>query len=531
VFKILKWGRAMNIVTPYQMREIDDRTIRKYKIAGQTLMENAGRAVADQAEAMMGSGGMGLDSKVCIVCGTGNNGGDGFVAARHLLERGFPTLVFLSGRAKGIKGAALANYKKLQKTGIRVIEVLTPKSLDNLKKSLAESRLAIDAIFGTGFRGQLEKITAGIINIINDSGVLVLSVDIPSGVDGETGRVEGQAVRADVTVTLGLLKTGLLFYPGKAQAGKVVITEIGFPARAINEQKVIIKLTDGDLIKGWLANRKPDAHKGSCGTVMVLAGSAGMTGAACLAAESALRSGAGLVYLGIAESLNDIIETKLTEVITKPLPETRDRTLALPGLDRILKLMAKADSALIGPGLSTHPETMELVQNIIWELRIPVVLDADGLNAVSSRAELLNFVPQLILTPHYGELARLIKAELSAIKSNPLKYAAAAAKTFNQIVVLKGAPTVTALPDGMCWINSTGNSGMATAGAGDVLAGLISGLLAQGLSAERAAVLGVYLHGLAGDLAAEEKTEFCMLAGDILEKLPAAYKKLMEVHL
>jgi NAD(P)H-hydrate epimerase len=518
----------MFVVTPQQMREIDARAIRKHKIPGLTLMENAGRAVADQAEAMLRDGGPGDQRNVCLICGKGNNGGDGFVAARMLAENGFQASVFLLGHVRDVKGDALANAKKLNKAGLKIHEITSRAKLASLKKNLTGSHLIIDAIFGTGFRGPVEKSIGGAIALINASGLPVLSADIPSGVDGETGQALSCAIRADVTVTMGLLKTGLLFHPGRTLAGKVVITDIGFPERAIADQKINIRLAGQSLAREWLPARRPDAHKGSCGTVLALAGSAGLTGAAFLTSLSAMRSGAGLVYLGIPESLNDIMEAKLTEVITKPLPETRNRTLSLQAMERIEKLTGKADALVIGPGLSAHPETAELVQSVIRSINLPAVLDADGLNALATRPELLSCQAPLILTPHYGELSRLMKVEISQIKAGPLKYALEAAKQFNHVIVLKGAPTVTALPDGRAWINPTGNSGMATAGSGDVLAGLIAGLLAQGLAPERAAVLGVYLHGLAGDLAAAGKTEYCMLAGDILDALPEAYKKLME---
>jgi NAD(P)H-hydrate epimerase len=262
--------------------------------------------------------------------------------------------------------------------------------------------------------------------------------------------------------------------------------------------------------------------------VVVLAGSAGMAGAACLAAETALRSGAGLVQLGVPESLNDVIQSKLAEVITRPLPETRGRTLSLSALGSILRLAEKADVLLIGPGLSRHPETAELVRELVGSVKLPAVLDADGLNAFASVPGSLKTAQDLVLTPHYGELSRLLKSQIPQIRADPLGQAREAAQRFDNVVVLKGAPSVTGLPDGRAWINPTGNAGMATAGSGDVLSGLIAGLMAQGAAPERAAVLGVFLHGLAGDLAREEMTEYCLLAGDIIRHLPVAYKSLME---
>lgn len=515
----------MLVVTPQQMQEIDVRTVKKYKMPGLTLMENAARALAEKALEMPA---LNSPAEVCIVCGPGNNGGDGLAAARLLKGRGCEVQVFLLGSVPKLKGDARTNAHKLKAAKIKINEVKGGAGLPTLKAGLKRSAVVIDAIFGTGFRGTADKLAGQVIGAINASGVPVLSADIPSGVNGETGQVDGPAVKARVTVTMGLLKTGLLFHPGRSLAGEITVADIGIPPKAIGEQKANVNTIDLESVKLLLPCRASDAHKGGCGTVLVLAGSAGMTGAACLASLSALRSGAGLVYTGIPESLSDILEAKLTEVITKPMPETRNRTLSLQALERIGKLMGKADALVLGPGLSTHPETAELVHSLVREMNLPAVLDADALNALSGRTELLNSSAPLVLTPHYGELSRLLKTEIFLIKSQPLRYAREAANKFNHIIVLKGAPTVIALPDGKAWINTTGNSGMATAGAGDVLAGLIGGLMAQGLAPDKAAVLGVYLHGLAGDLAKENKTEYCMLAGDILDTLPEAYKKLME---
>lgn len=516
----------MLVVTPRQMQEIDTRAIKKYKMPGLTLMENAARALAEKALEMPAQNPPGT---VCIVCGPGNNGGDGLAAARLLKEQGCEVQVFLLGSALKLKGDARTNAQKLKAAKIKVNEIKGGAGLTALKAGLRISDLIIDAIFGTGFKGTANKIAGQAIETINSAGKTVLSADIPSGVNGETGQALGPAVKAQATVTMGLMKTGLLFYPGKELAGEITIADIGFPPKAIDEQKVNINTIDAENVRQWLPRRAPDAHKGSCGTVLALAGSAGMTGAARLASLSALRSGAGLVYLGIPESLSDVMESKLTEVITKPLPETRTRTLSLHALDRIKALTAKADSVLIGPGLSTHPETLELAQAVVKSLKVPAVLDADALTALSGAIQLLKTRAPLVLTPHYGEMARLTGRTIAEIKENPIQAAGEFAARFNQTVVLKGAPTVIASASGNIWINTTGNSGMATAGSGDVLAGLIAGLLAQGLSPEKASVLGVYLHGLAGDLARENKTEYCMLAGDILDELPAAYKKLMEV--
>lgn len=519
----------MKAVTPQQMHEIDARAMKRHRVPGLALMENAGKAVAQAAAEMAGAGLPGPRGPICIVCGTGNNGGDGMAAARHLSDQGFPTEVFVVGAASRLKGDARTQAGRLKAAGIKLQEAASPKGLGALKRSLEESCLTVDAIFGTGFKGAPDRICAQTIEMMNQSGRPILAVDIPSGVDGRTGACPGAGIKAAATVTLGLMKTGLLFYPGKQMAGAVAVADIGIPQGAIDEIKDSVEITDECQAKALLPKRPPDAHKGSCGTVLVLAGSIGMTGAAALTAMSALRAGAGMVYLGIPESLNDIMETKLTEVITKPLPETRTRTLSVAGFDKIRNLLARADVLAVGPGLSSHPETAELVGLILSQITMPAVVDADALNASAAKPEILYDVKApLILTPHYGEMARLMRRDISVIKGDPLAAAQEAAAHFCQTVVLKGAPSVIAQPKGPLWINSTGNAGMATAGSGDVLTGILAGLLAQGLKTTEAARLGTYLHGMAGDLAAEDKTHFAMLAGDILENLPRAFARLSE---
>jgi NAD(P)H-hydrate epimerase len=519
----------MKIVTPSEMRELDSLATRRYKIPALALMENAGRAVADQAMALAGGRAPGAAPSVCIVCGPGNNGGDGFVAARLLHEQGIAVSVFLLGRAAALRNQARVNCQRVKKLGLKVDELTTAKSVAGLPGKLAASDVIVDAVFGTGFRGAPDTITAEAISAINGSGIPVLAVDIPSGINGETGAAAGAAVRARCTVTLGLAKTGLLFHPGKANAGEVIVVDIGLPQQLLDSHEATHETVEGVDAVAVLPFRRPDAHKGSCGTVFALAGSLGFTGAAALTAQAALRSGAGLVYLGVPESLHDVMAVKLTEVIIRPLPETRTRTVSIHALERIRALLPKADALAIGPGLSTHPETVDLVQQLLPLLPVPAVIDADGLNALSQKIDALGAakVP-LILTPHYGELSRLLQIDIAAIKASPPAAAREAARRFRQVVVLKGAPTVVAEPSGRVWINTTGNAGMATAGAGDVLTGLIAGLLAQGLKPVEAARLGVFVHGMSGDIAAEQKTEYCLIAGDLIDHLPQAYQTLME---
>jgi len=517
----------MKAVTPQQMQEIDARAIKKYRIPSLALMEKAGGAVVQKAKEILGRGLSSGDLCIAIVCGTGNNGGDGLVAARHLASEGYQVQVFILGAVNKLKGDAKVNLEKLRPLGLKPVELTGAKALNLLKGSLEGADLVIDAIFGTGFRGEPDRNCAQVIELINQSHKAVLAIDIPSGVDGRTGACQ-IGIRAQATVTMGLLKTGLLFYPGREMAGEVEVADIGIPQGAVDEQKGLMEYPDQEAMVSLLPRRGPDAHKGSCGTVLVLAGSAGLTGAAALTSLAALRTGAGMVYLGIPESLNDVMETKLTEVITRPLPETRTRTLSLAAFDKIRNLLSKADVLAIGPGLSTHPETAELVGLVLSQTNIPAVIDADALNAAAAKPEMLyDIKTSLILTPHYGEMSRLLSREVLQIKEDPLASAQEAAQRFCQTVVLKGAPSVIAFTKEGSWINPTGNAGMATAGSGDVLTGILAGLLAQGLRTAEAAKLGVYLHGLAGDLAAEDYTPYSLIAGDLIDYLPRAFAELI----
>jgi NAD(P)H-hydrate epimerase len=367
-----------------------------------------------------------------------------------------------------------------------------------------------------------------IIEVVNDAEKPVVAVDLPSGVDADTGKVDGVAINAGLTVTFGLAKVGHWFYPGRARRGELRVVDIGFPQGIIERQRPETFVTTGEAVGEWLPVRPPDVHKGQCGRIAVVAGSVGLTGAATLASQAAARIGAGLVTLGVPESLNDILEIKLTEVMTKPLPEVRKRRcLSLRAIGEIRRFLEKADCLAIGPGLSTYRETTELVRRIVGEVSVPTVIDADGLNALGEKPELLKQVGvPIVLTPHAGEFARLTGLSIEAILSDPIGRAATFAEEFGVVVVLKGAPTVIAEPKGRRFINSTGNSGMATGGAGDVLTGVIVGLIGQRMSPLEASVAGAYVHGLAGDLAMNRVGGLGLLAGELIEELPRAVREM-----
>ena len=351
-----------------------------------------------------------------------------------------------------------------------------------------------------------------------------MAVDIPSGVEADTGRVHGAAVQAVLTVTFGLVKVGQLFYPGRSHCGALHLANIGFPESILRDAAAEALLLSAEGLESLVPRRRGDEHKGSCGMVAVVAGSVGMTGAAALTADAALRSGAGRVHLGIPASLNDIIEVKLSEVMTRPLPEVRKRRcLSLRALGEVCAMLTRADVLALGPGLGRYRETEELVRRLVLQTELPLVLDADGLSAFAGQANALKGrSAPLVLTPHVGEFARLSGLDKRQITDAPMAVARDFAGEFGATLVLKGAPTVVALSDGRVAVNSTGNPGMATAGSGDVLTGIIAGLMAQGLGAEAAACLGVYVHGRAGDRAVERLGEWGMRAGDIADEIALA---------
>lgn len=522
----------MKLVTSSQMRNIDQRAIEGVGIPGLELMEKAGKEVALVAVEMLGEI---KNKKVSVFCGRGNNGGDGFVVVRYLSGWGAEVNFFLTAKRDEIKGDAKTNLKRALDLNLPVVEILDEKQIP----SRIEADLIVDALFGTGFDGEITGYTKDIVDKINSSGIPVLSVDIPSGLHADTGELTGVCVIANRTVTMALPKIGHFFFPGKQISGKVSIVDIGVPPQVVEEENINLNLITEEEVKRMIPKRPPDAYKGTCGRVILIAGSTGLTGAASLASLSCLRAGAGMAILGVPHSLNPIMEVKLTEVMTKPLPDVRKKgTLALRGLGEIRELLKWGDCCAIGPGLGQHFETIELVRRLLNKLEMPAVIDADGLNAIAKDSSILkDCKAPLILTPHIGELSRLNKVSVSEIAKNRIKYASDFAKEYNCVLVFKGAPTIISEPSGQTYVNPTGNAGMATAGSGDVLTGIIVGLLAQMLMLRKgedikkimldSACTGVFIHGLTGDLAKEEKGEMGMIAGDMMEKIPEALLKVV----
>jgi len=510
----------MKIVTATQMQTLDRRTITERRVPSLTLMERAGTGAADFIQSRFGP----LTGKrITILCGKGNNGGDGLVVARLLRQHRALVTVLLVAPASALSRDAAAMHRRwLRTAGTAATKPF--RSPDQAAALLTGSDVIIDALLGTGLSSEVTGTYAQAIRVMNEADRPIVAVDMPSGIHADDGAVLGHAVRATATVTFGLPKLGLYLGAGIDHAGAVHVIDIGIPAAYVNDIDSRIFLITEPAVKAALPRRAASSHKGTYGHAGILAGSVGKTGAAALAAKAALRTGAGLVTVGVPASVNDVLEAKLLEAMTLPLPETKARTLGRAGLDRILAFIEARTALAIGPGLSTHPETVELVQALMKHLDRPCVLDADALNALASRAAVLTQckIPP-ILTPHPGEMARLeVDATSQSVNADRIGTAQRFARERGVFLVLKGARTVIARPDGLTMICPTGNPGMATAGTGDVLTGMLVGLLAQGVPPWEAACAGTYLHGAAGDLAARRLGPAGMIAGDLIEQIPYA---------
>ena len=515
----------MKVVTVAEMKDIERAAIEEYGIPGIVLMENAGVEVAGQIESILGNL---QNKKISVFAGTGNNGGDGYVVARHLHNQGAKVKVFLIGSKTAVAGDALTNLQIITNMGIDILEVINQHDWDKVKIAMTFTDCLVDALLGTGFTGKLRDHMVQVVECMNKMNKVIIAVDVPTGVDGDTGQIQSVAVKANYTITFALPKQGLLLYPGALYVGELYVADIGVPRLLV--QNIAIQqnlITSGDMTN-MLGKRQPDAHKGSCGKVFVVAGSRGLTGAAALSASAAMRSGAGTVNLGIAESLHDIMEMKVTEVMTSPLAEVSPGALGEESFSEIQRLSLHSDIVVIGPGLGRHEETMSLVRRVITTIERPLVIDADALYALIDHTSLLTEAKSVpILTPHPGEMARLVGLTAEEVNQDRIYIARQAAIEWGSIIILKGARTIVAFPDGEVYINSSGNAGMATGGAGDVLTGIIAGFVGQGLSSHEAALAGVYIHGLAGDIVARNGM-IGMIASDIIKALPAAIFGIQE---
>lgn len=512
----------MRVVTAHTMQEIDRQAIKEFGIPGLILMESAGRRCVDEIIAEFG-----LNGRSVIMAGKGNNGGDGYVIARLLVLKGWSVNVIVLAEREQIAGDAAANLEKLPASIINYCSHEGQLSLHT--EEIFHADVIVDALLGTGLSSDISGIYLEAVDLINASGRPVVSVDIPSGIHGTTGRVLGKAVKAFMTVTFAFAKLGHVLYPGAVHTGRLVVADIGIPPKLM-ETASGHDFINADTIRPLLHRRDRQAHKGQFGHCLIVAGSSGKTGAAALSTNSAVRAGSGLVTLAVAESIHSILEIKTTEAMTFPLPDAGRGHLSHSAFPAIKKLLAGKDAVAIGPGLGSRPGAYALVQILVETIELPLVIDADGLNALAEDITVLKRKKskQVILTPHPGEMSRLLGTSIQDVEAARISVAQEFACNYNVFLILKGARTIIVSPAGTAAINGSGNPGMATGGMGDVLTGIIVSLLGQGYAAWDACRLGVFLHGFAADMVAEEKGEIGINASDVLEKLPYAYNKLLK---
>ena len=543
-------AETVKVITADEMREIDRISIEEYGIPGIVLMERAGLAVALKVKEFY------PDKKIVVLCGGGNNGGDGLVAARNLHNRGFKVSVLIFAKKNSLSPDCNAQYQIAKKIGIPV------EFRKDLNERDVHGAVLIDAVFGTGLSRPVKGSLAGVFAFINDSDVPVVAVDIPSGISSDTGEILGEAIMADYTVTFGLAKRGHLLYPGAEYTGRLFVEDIGFPAKILASEKINVDMIDREMVSGLIPLRPKYSHKGDYGHVLIVAGSRGKTGAALMAAKACLRSGSGLVTLAVPESLMNIFQGRVTEEMTLPLPDDGSGVLSSKAIDVILNFAAqKIDVIAIGPGIGVSNDTEKIMNELIQKSTIPMVIDADAINSIApphpplgkghpslpplakggSRGGiskgaiglLRKAKSPIVITPHPGEMARLLSQESEKeikikIEKDRIDTAMSFSKETGTYLVLKGVPTIVTEPEGRAFINTTGNPGMATAGTGDVLTGIIASLLGQSLNPVNASLLGVYIHGFAGDMAAKGKGEHSLIATDIIDSLPDAFVQLLD---
>jgi len=509
----------VKVVTAKEMQALDRKAIKECGFPSLQLMERAGEGVVHALEKAYGS----IRKKnISIVVGKGNNGGDGLVVGRLLMKRGANVQTHILADPSTFTGDTLTNFTRYRDIGGTFIAP-PPLSPGHILASLENSELIIDAIVGTGLSKPIEGVFAEIIGSINKTHCPIVAIDIPSGLSGDTGSVLGVAIHATQTVTMAMPKRGLFLGQGITHSGDIVVADIGIPTTYADEAMITTQMITGSHITAQLPPRPQDAHKGTFGHVGIIAGSVGKTGAAVLTSQAALRTGAGLVSLATPETLNDIFESVLIEVMTVPIPDIPIRAFGLPSITPLLEFSNGKKAVAIGPGMGSDQETIDVIMALIPQLTIPYVIDADGLNAIATNLAILNTAnAPIILTPHHGEMARLLGCTSIDVSHDRLGSATKLSKKTSSTVILKGARTLIAHPDGSVDICPTGNSGMATGGTGDVLTGIITGLLSQGLSPRNAATVGVYLHGLAGDIASKTHGQCGMIASDIVASIPQA---------
>jgi NAD(P)H-hydrate epimerase len=508
----------MKVARVLEMQNMDREAIERYKISDELLMENAGLSVFDTINREFNI----RDNHFFIFCGTGNNGGDGLVLARKLHSAGAMVRICLLDNPEKYRDAAQKNWQIIKE--LKLPALLSP-SAEELNSLISPDDIIIDAIFGTGLSREIAGYFYQIIQLINNKDNQVISVDIPSGINGNTGNINGIAIKADYTVTFGLPKVGNILYPGHSYGGELFLSHISFPPELYNDKKLSIHINTPLSIP----ERQPDGHKGTFGNALFIAGAPYYYGAPYFASLSFLKAGGGYSRLAAPSSLIPFIASKASEVVFLPQKETETGTISLAAFDELLQWSEKVDIVIIGPGLSLHEETQSLIRKLITEIKKPLIIDGDGLTALSKNISILTEREHpTILTPHYGEISSLIKRTVQEIKKETIRVVEEFCKNYNSILVAKGAHSIIGLPAGNIYINMTGNDGMATAGSGDVLTGTVAAMYTLGLPVELAVREGVLIHGLAGDIAACKKGKDGITAQDILNYLPRAVKTIRE---
>ncbi len=513
------------VFTAEEMRRLDHRAIEELGIPGATLMESAGRGAAEAIRALLEELKFPRNARVAVVCGKGGNGGDGFVVARWLKKWGVRPDVLLACPEGEIGGDAGEMLRELKRIGVRPWLV---EDEGAAAEALARADVVVDALLGTGARGAPAGAVARAIELVNASGRPVVALDIPSGISAAGGPFPGPAIHAIVTLTFGGWKLGLIAGAGAELAGEVEVVPIGIPEAEVLRNVTTFVLEPEDVAPHF-PRRPRDAHKGTYGHVLIVAGSLGKTGAAALAARAALRSGAGLVTVATPASQQPVVASLLLEAMTEPLPETPGRTLSLEAREVVAGLALRRDAVALGPGIGLDEETQAAARGLVQDLPKPMAVDADALTALAGHLEILRGAPAArCLTPHPGEMARMLGARAAEIQRDRIAAVRQFATRHGTHVVLKGARSVIGDPDGRVFVNPTGNPGMASGGTGDVLTGILGAFLARGMAPGAAIQSAVYLHGLAGDIAAERVGEEALVAGDVIEGLPEAFRRVID---
>ncbi len=519
----------MQMATPIEINKLDQLAMEKYKIPGILLMENAALSIVAKATEMLVNAPTG--SKTVIIAGKGNNGGDAYATARHLIQKGYPVITISIVQRNMITGEANTYLQILESIGAPVFFASNEEELKGVSVFLKEAFLIVDGIFGTGFHGNVSGFYKSLIQIINESNGKVLSIDIPSGVNGENGQIGGIAVKADETVTFSLPKPGLMQYPGAGFAGRITVSDISIPAAAIKELRLDGELSEADMLHDFIPERAVNSHKNTFGKVLIITGSTGMTGAGALAARAAFKTGSGMVYLAVPESLSPIYGATIPEAIIIPLKDVNG-LITDYNLDMLLYKTKSCNSIVIGPGLSSEELVAEWVKPFVSECRKPMVIDADALNIIARETDVFKKRQgHTVITPHPGEFSRLTELSVDEIQQNRIKTSLEYSRKWNVTVVLKGAGTVIANPCGKYFINTAGNPVLAVAGSGDVLAGITGSLIGQGVKHDEAAVLGAYIHGRCGDaLSDKSHMHGGFTASEICAEIPFVMGELKRIR-